>query len=272
MDTTLLFEDMRAEHLAGAMRLSKQANWPHRIEDWALVHHISKGVVALVDGQVVATALATPYASAAMANLIIVDKALRGRGLGRKIMQRAMALLDPPCWHLVATQDGLPLYENLGFQAVGTIEQYQGILAQIPPKGAALWGTRQDMSVIKSLDSAATGMDRSAFFEALPQDARLAILPDHSGFGIARRFGRGHLIGPICAPDLDGAQSLVSLLASEHGGQFVRLDTDAGTGLGPWLATLGAAKVDEGITMQKGAAMPATGPQQVFALAAQALG
>ena len=58
--------------------------------------------------------------------MIIVDAALRGRGLGRAVMEQIIDLAGPREMRLVATTDGLPLYEKLGFKADGRISQHQG--------------------------------------------------------------------------------------------------------------------------------------------------
>ena len=90
---TLTFAPMRSEHLPGAMRMSAELGWPHRIEDWAFVLDISAGFVALEGERVVATTLVTPFGPVAMANLIIVDVTMRGQGLGRRIMDHAMGAM-----------------------------------------------------------------------------------------------------------------------------------------------------------------------------------
>src|SRR5262245_40515951 len=53
----------RPEHLAGAVRLSHQAKWPHRLEDWQLAFDLSTGIVAVDTNAttVVGTILMTPY-------------------------------------------------------------------------------------------------------------------------------------------------------------------------------------------------------------------
>ena len=69
-------------------QLSRQAGWPHRLEDWQMALALSGGIVALdADGRVVGTVLVTPFrADCATINMVIVDEAMRGRGLGRKLM------------------------------------------------------------------------------------------------------------------------------------------------------------------------------------------
>ena len=44
------------EHLEASVKLSRQAGWPHRLEDWRMALALSQGVVALEAGRVVAAA------------------------------------------------------------------------------------------------------------------------------------------------------------------------------------------------------------------------
>ncbi len=59
---TLTLSAFEPAHLAGALGLSRAAAWPHRLEDWAMLLSISKGVVVLDGETVLATALVTPMA------------------------------------------------------------------------------------------------------------------------------------------------------------------------------------------------------------------
>lgn len=273
---TLTFTSMQTQHLPGAMRMSSEVKWPHRIEDWAFALDISRGVVALHDGKVVATALSTPYGSSAMSNLIIVDPSMRGRKLGRKVMERAMATIDPATWHLVATPDGLPLYEKLGFCTIGEVSQHQGVVASVDPMGEATWGNSTHLPAIIELDRAASGMDRTSLYTALSKTTRFAVAREDAnitGFAAIREFGRGKVIGPVVAPSIDEAKSLISFVMSNHLGQFLRVDTDTDLGLGPWLKHCGLPKTGSGVRMQKGQPMTTQAtPVTVFALASQALG
>ncbi|NOR20228.1 MAG: GNAT family N-acetyltransferase [Xanthomonadales bacterium] len=276
MTSTLTFETLNDEHLSGAMRMSADVSWPHRLEDWAFVAGISNGVVAMEGDRVVATALATPFAPVGMVNLIIVDSAMRGLGLGRDIMFRAMETIAPDAWRLVATQDGLPLYEKLGFQVTGEIQQHQGPVSAIASTGGAEWATADDLAAMLALDTTTTGMDRHTLYAALADEARFAVLRDDTGitgFAAVRDFGRGEVAGPVIARTLDDAQSLLSVIMAERTGQFLRVDTSAGAGLGPWLAEQGLPHVSGGLLMQKGE-LPESPSRShtIFALASQALG
>ncbi|WP_420801861.1 GNAT family N-acetyltransferase [Sinorhizobium fredii] len=85
----IILEKMTPKHLDGALELSRQVQWPHRREDWELVQSISQGIVALEEERLVATIIMTPYGDdTATINMVIVDAAMRGRGLGRKMAAR----------------------------------------------------------------------------------------------------------------------------------------------------------------------------------------
>ncbi|MTH78436.1 GNAT family N-acetyltransferase [Paracoccus aestuariivivens] len=271
MTQTLTFQPFGPEHLDGALRLSEQARWPHRRDDWALVAAISKGVVALEDDRIVATALATPFGDAAMANMIIVDESMRGRGLGREIMLRAMDCATPGQWRLVATQSGLPLYEKLGFSACGMVHQRQGHLLADCVATQARPALAADLDAIRQMDREATQADRSGLIDLLAARGQLAII-EGKGYAAIRPFGRGHVVGPVIADDAETARDLLSQLFAGRRGAFLRVDTADLTGLEDWLAGLGLVEVDRGIAMRRGGLPENKGRFMRFALAAQALG
>ncbi|MDZ4312105.1 MAG: GNAT family N-acetyltransferase [Cypionkella sp.] len=275
MSATITFDTFATAHLEGALRLSQEAGWPHRRGDWQLLSRLSRGVVALAAGNVVGTALATPFGDVAMANMIIVDAGMRGRGLGRQVMTRAMAEVGVPEWRLTATDDGLPLYEKLGFVATGRVLQHQGVpMAQALPSGVD-WADAADMEGIATLDRQATGADRRDLLVRLMIEGRLAVIrkgDDLVGYACLRRFGRGDLVGPVVAETAEMAQRLISFLITKAQGGFLRVDTTEAAGLAPWLTAQGLAPVGGGISMQRGGTTLPVVPLLCFALAAQAFG
>ncbi len=284
--STLTFAEFQPEHLPGALRLTQQVKWPHRAEDWAFFLRLSSGVVALDGSEIVGTTLVTRFGPVAVMSMIVVDARLRGRGLGRSLMERAMSGLDAPEVRLVATEDGRPLYEKLGFESTGSVAQYQGEVIlpgamAATEAGGAEWLSPADaaemLPALAELDRIATGADRTTLLEALADVGRLAVLR-REGVPVAwaalRSFGRGEVLGPIIAPDLPAAEALLSLVASECRGRFLRVDTGVGSGLGEGLSALGLKLVGGGLKMRRGSASAVSRPQShhAFALTAQALG
>ncbi|CCD99639.1 GNAT family N-acetyltransferase [Bradyrhizobium sp. STM 3809] len=267
------------EHLDAAMRLSQQVRWPHRREDWQMALALSQGCVAVAaDGRVIGTVLMTPYGDdAGTINMVIVDAAERGRGLGRRLMQQAMTLAGDRRLQLVATDDGLPLYQTLGFRRSGEIVQHQGHLAAaVAPPEAVRAATFDDMAAMTALDVAAFGSDRGALIAHIASLGAFAVLERQgraAGFAAQRRFGRGLVIGPVVAFDLDDAKALVAHFLAGRQGDFIRVDTGVDTGLAPWLTSLGLAHVGGGIVMHRPAADDTRRRTPTsFALASQAFG
>ncbi|RVA55162.1 N-acetyltransferase [Mesorhizobium sp. M7A.F.Ca.US.001.01.1.1] len=272
------FKTMTTEHLNDAVELSRHVGWPHRREDWELMQSLSQGLVVQEEGRVVGTILMTPYGDdAASVNMVIVDAAMRGRGLGRKLMEEALTKAGERTCYLVATQEGLPLYEKLGFVATGKVVQHQGMAPSADAPAHVSWGEDGDQARLVPLDCAAFGHDRSALMNSLCERAKFAVIRDAGdvqAFAAIRRFGRGLVIGPVVARTLHEARCLIDFLLADSAGEFVRIDTNESTALGEWLIRRGLAHVGGGVTMRRIADEPKVEirSHQTYALVSQALG
>jgi predicted N-acetyltransferase YhbS len=265
------------DHIDGALKLSRQAEWPHRREDWQMMLELSKGAVALdADGRVVGTILATPFGQDfAAINMVIVDEGMRGRGLGRRLMENAFTLAGNRALRLTATAEGLPLYKKLGFAECGAIRQHQGQVQDIAaPEGVAL-ATADEIAAIKALDRDAFGADRGKLIDALARIGKFAVIRRNgtvAAFGAFRAFGRGEVVGPIVAADVDDAKALIAFFAATRAGAFLRIDTASDTGLADWLSAIGLVHVDDGVVMRKPVTQAHHHRIRSYALANQALG
>ncbi len=269
-------------HLDGAVLLSREAGWPHRREDWAMLLALSHGFVALQGDVVVGTAMLTPFGDdCATVNMVIVAAGMRGRGLGRKLMDAALQACGARECRLTATADGLPLYEKLGFVATHEIRQHQGIPASLPKDAAngAIeldWIGSEGFPTVAALDLQALGMDRRPLLGLLAEAGQMVVLREAGrevGSAALRPFGRGEVIGPVVANTLQQAQSLMSFLIAGRPGAFLRVDTAEWPELSPWLSACGLVGVGGGIVMRRNATgRQPPGPAKPFALASQALG
>ncbi len=267
--------------VAAAHRLTLDVGWPHRLEDWRFAQRLGAGHVALDSGAVIGTILTWKHdARNASLGMVIVDPRYQGRGIGKRLMRLALRDVAGRAVMLNATPAGQPLYEKLGFKTVDAVEQHQGIAAPLPavplargerlrPVGAS------DAPKLAALARRAAGMSRARVLARLLEAGKGIVLArgdEVAGFAIFRRFGRGYVIGPVVAPDAARAQALVSHWVAMHPGKFLRIDIPVSTGLGPWLDSIGLAKVDSVVTMVRGAAPTRDANLHAYALVSQALG
>lgn len=266
------------DHIEGAVALSRQENWPHRPQDWQMALQLSSGAVALDDqGRVTGTILVTPYgADCAMINMVIVDRNVRGKGLGRRLMEQAFALAEDRPLRLVATAEGMPLYQKLGFAPSGTVLQHQGSVDALGAPDGVEAASADDLLEIKALDRDAYGADREALINALAERGEFAIIRRNGAieaYAAIRPFGRGEVIGPVIAGSAEDARALISFFAASRAGAFLRVDTDSRTGLAGWLTEIGLAHVGGGVAMDRPSRTNAAQARpKVYALANQALG
>ncbi|MEB2844440.1 GNAT family N-acetyltransferase [Rhizobiales bacterium RZME27] len=270
--------DLGPADAAEAQRLSLQEAWPHRLEDWQFLLDISKGVGAICNGKLVGTALLTPYGeTGATCNMIIVDPAMRGLGLGRKLVERLLEKAGDLECRLIATEAGLPLYEKLGFVATGKIRQHQGVVTAKLSFVGVIDATPGDLDDLVALDRVALGLDRSALVAKLIDKQPFLLLRDKNGlrgFASCRPFGRGHILGPLVARDDEAFKILLTASIARHHGKFLRVDlTDAAAAEVAVVEAAGLAKVGGGVAMTRPGIRSAepVGDARVYALAAQAL-
>lgn len=274
--TALTYRPITADDIPAAHGLSARLDWPHRQEDWATLQRLADGFVAEDGGKLVGSSFACHQGDFSMIGLVIVDDAYQGLGIGRRLMELALATVATRTAILNATPAGAPMYLKMGFREYARIEQWQGPAAPV----AATGGTRDllgaDRSRLHALASAGSGLQRGAVLDEVLASAVQGIAVEQhgqiAGFALLRPFGRGLSIGPVIARDEDEAWQLVSTLLSGVAGQFVRIDIPAGCGLSERLAGTGLECVASGTQMTLGSAPLARDGVRQFALITQATG
>jgi predicted N-acetyltransferase YhbS len=279
---SIILRSMTETDLPAAFELSQQAQWPHRREDWQLAWSLGSGVIAEAEGKVVGCALRWLWGEQrATLGLVIVAGQHRGQGIARAMMQRLMTPLGDYQLHLVASDQGKPLYRQLGFIDRGPLAQHQ--CRELPmrnaeplPQGLTLRpALPADITLLTELDFAASGLQRQPLWVALLASAEQALVLERQGiavgFALRRRFGYGSVIGPVVAPELADAVILIDALCQPCSGQFVRVDTPLDTGLGEWLIGRGLPCVDTPTIMVRDTAhRPDCHLARTFALVSQA--
>jgi GNAT superfamily N-acetyltransferase len=280
--SSCLLRPLARSDLPAAQALSAAVGWPHRVEDWRFVHGFGFGLALEGSGGLLGTAMAWRYGSDASAlGMVVVAPEHQGRGFGRRLLVATLDELGARRVLLHATEAGAPLYRRFGFQARGgVVRQHQGVahsvgLAALRPGERIRAIGPGDLPALSALDAEATGLERGPAVAALLGVADGVVLErggEAAGFALLRRFGRGHLVGPVVAPDAEGAKALIGHWLGSRCGQFLRIDVPEEAGLGAWLAGFGLVAVDTAVPMLRGEAPTPGRHARCFALISQALG
>jgi GNAT superfamily N-acetyltransferase len=265
------FTGADATELAG---LSERVGWRHTPADWRTA--LASGAVfgsRDEDGSIISSAGIFAYgAELASIGLVIVRPEARRRGLARAAVERCLDVAGARTLMLVATAQGRPLYESLGFRAVEDVETL------IAPAGVAPGGACPAMDAGRipralELDRQAYGADRGRMLrERWKQSAGAAILEDESGFAWSTLQRDLLILGPLIGQQEDGAARLAGHLARSHAGR-VRIDVPVRQGR--FMARLAAAGFAHHATrplMIRGAEALAGERDRIFGLTTLAFG
>jgi GNAT superfamily N-acetyltransferase len=272
------------DDIPAAHALTTSVKWRHRPDDLRFAARLGTGFAAVDEqGRVVGTALAWEFgAHTATLGMFIVSPEHQRRGIGRGLLDRLMTRLGPRMLLIHASNEGVPLCAQRGFTRIDTIHQHQGAAFQPPlvslPPGERLRPIgAKDTPRLADLASRASGLDRSAMLpELLDVASGIALDRDGEliGFALFRRFGDGHVIGPVIAeesPDQSRAKALISYWLALNAGMFVRIDTPLRHGLSTWLEGLGLPLVDTIEQMALNGTPSADARLTQFALTSQTL-
>lgn len=277
----IIYRRMTEDDLPSAHGLTQAVRWAHRLEDWQFMHRIGTGFVAEENGTLAASGLCWKFGNAhASLGMIIVSPERQGKGIGRELMNMVLEELGDRCILLTATPAGQPLYEKLGFVPTGTVVHHQGTMQQTALIALAA-GERirpvaaGDLKVLAELATRALGMPREELMTQLLNVAEGVLIEKNCetiGFSMMRRFGRGHMIGPVVAPDTERAKALIAHWAGAYAGSFVRVDVTGESGLSSWVESLGLASVGPSVRMARGQAPVSDCTVRQYAILSQAIG
>jgi GNAT superfamily N-acetyltransferase len=233
----LLIRPMTRTDLPLGMRLKTQAGWNQLEADWLRLLDLQPdGVfVAELDGTPAGTAATCTFGPVAWVAMVLVEAGLRGRGLGRALMERALDFLDrggARTVRLDATPLGQPLYAKLGFLPEYTLTRWEGTApgAEAPPGVRAV--SAGHLQGLLRLDREVTRTDRGRLLlrlvEEYPDAARVVESPDGvEGYLLTRPGARARYLGPCVARGGAGALLLADAWG-RHAGEPIFLDIPDG--------------------------------------------
>jgi len=277
----IVYRRMTGDDLPSAHGMTQAVRWAHRLEDWQFMHRIGTGFVAEENGTLVGTGLCWKFGTThASLGMIIVAPERQGKGIGRELMNLVLEELGDRCILLTATPAGQPLYEKLGFVPTGSVVHHQGTMQQT--SAVALPGREHirpvaagDLQALAALATRALGMPREELMTQFLDVAEGALIERNGeaiGFSMMRRFGHGHVIGPVVAPDTERARALIAYWAGAYAGSFVRVDVTGESGLSAWVESLGLAPVGPSVRMTRGQPPVSDGTVWQYAVLSQAIG
>lgn len=257
--------------------------WPHREGDLDLLINLGRGYIALDEiGRPLGSAMHFPMGDDfATLGMMVTPPRLQAQGAGRWLLKRILRDCEGCDLRLNATRSGHRLYKSAGFVDVGTIHQHTGIVGTVPRvhpvAGVELaMIVPQDGSAVNDMDARAFGADRAKVLDAL-RAVSTGLIAKRSGqpcgFALMRRFGKGHVIGPLVAESEALAIQIAATLMRQAQGSYVRLDTpSAGQALRRFLTASEMGEFDTVTEMCLGRQRRATEGLVTFGLAAHSLG
>jgi GNAT superfamily N-acetyltransferase len=273
-----------------AQRLREQAGWNQSDDDWRrLLGWGPDGCwVAERDGSVVGTTAVTTYERRiAWVGMVLVDVEQRRQGIGRALLEHALAHLERLGVQTIAldsTPAGQLLYARLGFVDAFGLERWRGSLSLPrplpadpgPPTVRPLESAH--LAAVTAYDTPLFGVERGHILGALANgctdgcflaERRGAV----TGYVLTRPGARALHIGPLAADDLVTARRLVQAALLSHRGQEAVLDIVSPNQRAVALAeALGLAPVRPFIRMARGAPPPAVDADRLYSSAGPELG
>ncbi|MFB5686135.1 GNAT family N-acetyltransferase [Bacillus cereus] len=233
-------ERLSKEQIGDIVALSSYIGWDYNREEIDTV--FNSGIVYGVWNErkeLIASAAIILYGEAlASIGMVIVHPDYKGRGIGKVITNSCMSSVSAQTpIMLIATDEGKPLYEKLGFRAVSYVSKY--ICNSYNAKDYCVRNEdyvmnyeEGDLEKIIKIDEYGFGTNRKEFLKKrIMQSEQCVVVKDTEeniiGYGLSIQTPENKIIGPVVAKNNAMAMRMVHDLARGHNGKL-RMDVPEG--------------------------------------------
>ncbi len=241
----IALRQMTADDVPLGMRLKNQAGWNQTEADWRRFLELEPEgcFVAERNGQPAGTATTCVFDSVGWIAMVLVDETQRHRGIGSRLVERALAYLQRRGVRTVrldATPLGRPIYRRLGFVEEYELTRLEGTVTAGGGDGAndeqVVEGVAaSQMENLIALDRQVTGTDRRRLIERLARECDDAVglsvsegrLP---GYVMLRQGSRATQIGPAGALTAEVGRALGNWALRQCAGRPVFIDVPCENG------------------------------------------
>lgn len=239
MDTTknLKLNVLDENDIEGLISLSQTVGWDYDRDEIRAVMSSGKILGHKNElGQIVSSGAIIPYDThLASIGMIIVNQQYRGQSLGKEITQACIERVpEKVSVMLIATPEGKPLYEKMGFKEVGYVHKFISN-NYVPSNNLLSEGLKIEVFAVGDIDKVVE-LDKNAFGDSrrkflvnrINQSHQSLVLRDELGrilgYGLSILGPENLILGPIVAPNFNTAAYLINQLALNHRGKL-RIDT-----------------------------------------------
>lgn len=274
---------LEASDISGLVDLSAAVGWDYDEAEISTV--MSSGVIygyENKEGKIISSAAIIKYENLASLGMVIVRPDYQGMGLGKAVTQKCIqSISDDTTIMLIATEEGKPMYEKMGFHTVDYVqkficESYESL--EINSSNIDINPLLEsDLSQIIHFDRGAFGDTRGDFLIQRIKQSKDAFVVKSlegkiKGYGLSILGPENLILGPIAASDTQTALALVDQLAKNYQG---KLRIDVSLGKEEFVAQLEKSrfhKVSQPPIMIKNANQLPARNQMLYSLAAQVFG
>ncbi|MEU0883285.1 GNAT family N-acetyltransferase [Lentzea sp. NPDC005914] len=222
----LTFDDLTA-----CSDLAESRSWPREEKKWEFLLEHGEGWGLFDEEGLVGTTIVTRYPELSSISMVLVAERAARQGHARRLVSH---VLDTGVSTLFATEMGRPLYEQLGFRAVGFTDIHTGTFTG-PASDISHIATAADLDDVVALDTKVTGITRPYLWESLLAMGTIRI-SEHGVAGTWQVRDARMLIGPIiadspaatCALIADCAAGVPSVRVDVHDPEVIAFVRDHG--------------------------------------------